>query len=115
MRVLVVEDEPHIAEAVTFLLEREGHEVTVVASGPETPEAMGEAVRGYDLLLLDIMLPGRSGFDIARDTTATDGQVPVSARVPEDLDIRDVTLQPSRVGYFIQRAAPTTNAEDEEP
>ena len=54
-------------------------------------------------------------FDIARDTTATDGQVPVSARVPDDLDIRDVTLQPSRVGYFIQRAAPTTNAEDEEP
>ena len=70
MRVLVVEDEPHIAEAVTFLLEREGHQVTVVASGPETPEAMGEAVRGYDLLLLDIMLPGRSGFDIARDTLA---------------------------------------------
>ena len=33
MRVLVVEDEPHIAEAVTFLLEREGHQVTVVASG----------------------------------------------------------------------------------
>lgn len=44
-------------------------------------------------------------FDIARDTTATDGQVPVSPRWPDDLDIRDVTLQPSRVGYFIQREA----------
>ncbi len=42
-------------------------------------------------------------FDIARDTTTTDGQVPVSARWPDDIDIRDVTLQPARVGYFIQR------------
>ena len=44
-------------------------------------------------------------FDIARDTTRTDGQVPVSVRWPDDLDIRDATLQPSRVGYFIQRPA----------
>lgn len=42
-------------------------------------------------------------FDIARDTT--DGQVPVSARWPADLDVRDVTLLPDRVGYFIQRPA----------
>lgn len=45
-------------------------------------------------------------FDIARDTT--DGQVPVSARWPADLDIRDVVLSEPSVGYFIQRrAAPT--------
>lgn len=42
-------------------------------------------------------------FDILRDTT--DGEVPVSARWPPDLDIRDVTLRQSRVGYFIQRPA----------
>ena len=42
-------------------------------------------------------------FDIARDTT--DGEVPVSARWPADLDIRDVTLLPTRVEYFIQRPA----------
>ncbi len=43
-------------------------------------------------------------FDIRRDTT--DGEVPVSARWPSmTLDIRDVTLRPSRVGYFIQRPA----------
>ncbi len=66
MRVLVVEDEPHIAEAVTFLLEREGHEVTVIATGADTVERLA----GYDLLVLDIMLPGRSGFDIARDVLA---------------------------------------------
>ncbi len=43
-------------------------------------------------------------FDIARDTT--DGEVPVSARWPDDLDVRDVTLLPDRVGYFIRRPAP---------
>ena len=42
-------------------------------------------------------------FDIARDST--DGEVPVSARWPAELDIRDVTLSPSRVEYFIQRPA----------
>lgn len=42
-------------------------------------------------------------FDIRRDTT--DGEVPVSVRWPSTLDIRDVTLRPSRVGYFIQRPA----------
>lgn len=42
-------------------------------------------------------------FDIARDTT--DGEVPVSARWPADLDIRDVTLSPARVEYFIRRPA----------
>ncbi len=42
-------------------------------------------------------------FDIARDST--DGEVPVSARWPADLDIRDVTLLPTRVEYFIQRPA----------
>ena len=42
-------------------------------------------------------------FDIARDTT--DGVVPVSARWPADLDIRDVTLSPARVEYFIRRPA----------
>ena len=43
--------------------------------------------------------------DIARDTT--DGAVPVAARWPDGLNIQDVTLSPSRVGYFIQRVAPS--------
>lgn len=50
-------------------------------------------------------------FDIARDTT--DGQVPVSARWPSDLDVRDVTISPGRVGYFIQRPAARPEGEQE--
>lgn len=61
MRVLIVEDEPHIAEALVFLLERDGFAVAVVDDG----EAAIAALEGCDLLLLDVMLPGRSGFEVA--------------------------------------------------
>lgn len=60
-RVLIVEDEPHIAEALTFLLEREGCEVTVIDDG----QAALPALKDADLVVLDIMLPGLSGFEIA--------------------------------------------------
>ncbi|MCF3932838.1 response regulator [Acuticoccus sp. M5D2P5] len=60
-RVLIVEDEPHIAEALVYLLEREGITAKVIANGEEAMTAVGD----YDLIVLDIMLPGRSGFDVA--------------------------------------------------
>lgn len=60
-RVLIVEDEPHIAEALVFLFEREGIGATVVSDG----EAAIAALDDCDLVILDIMLPGRSGFDVA--------------------------------------------------
>ncbi|XWN28879.1 MAG: response regulator [Devosia sp.] len=60
-RVLVVEDEPHIAEALVFLLEREGHDATVVTDGEKAIEHLSS----HDLVMLDIMLPGRSGFEVA--------------------------------------------------
>ncbi|MBJ3774098.1 response regulator transcription factor [Acuticoccus mangrovi] len=60
-RVLIVEDEPHIAEALVFLLEREGFSPIVVTDG----DSAIAALEGTDLLILDVMLPGRSGFEIA--------------------------------------------------
>lgn len=60
-RVLIVEDEPHIAEALVFLLEREGFHPTVVADGEAAASRLGEC----ELVVLDIMLPGRSGFELA--------------------------------------------------
>lgn len=60
-RVLIVEDEPHIAEALTFLIEREGHSATVVGDGNAALAALGDC----DLVVLDVMLPGCSGFDVA--------------------------------------------------
>jgi DNA-binding response OmpR family regulator len=63
-RILVADDEPHIREVVRAYLEREGYEVIEAADGDTALEHGRNA--GLDLLVLDVMLPGRSGFDILR-------------------------------------------------
>ena len=66
--ILVVDDEPHIREIVGSYLAREGHEVTYAADGDA---ALAAALDGEpDLIVLDVMLPGRSGFDVLRELRA---------------------------------------------
>ncbi|MFD1914300.1 response regulator transcription factor [Halodurantibacterium flavum] len=60
--VLLVEDEPNIVEALRFILSREGWEVTTHADGATALSTIRQA--GPDLVILDVMLPGQSGFDI---------------------------------------------------
>ena len=63
-RILIVEDDREIAMLERDYLEIEGFETAVAGDGPT---AVGEAVRGdYDLILLDLMLPGCSGYDVCR-------------------------------------------------
>jgi len=63
-RILLVEDDPDIADLLELHLGDQGHDVDVVDDGDEGLErALNEA---YDLILLDIMLPGTDGFDICR-------------------------------------------------
>lgn len=64
-RVLLVEDEINIFEAISFLLSRDGWEVSGHGNGAT---ALDEIARlDPDVLVLDVMLPGRSGLDILRD------------------------------------------------
>ncbi|SPF51724.1 hypothetical protein SBA4_4680005 [Candidatus Sulfopaludibacter sp. SbA4] len=63
-RILVVEDEPAIAIGLRDSLEAEGHAVEVVSDGVEAETRAREG--GFDLILLDVMLPGRDGFSICR-------------------------------------------------
>lgn len=67
-RVLLIEDEPNIIEAISFILSRDGWTVHTHSDG----ETAAERVRSLppDVLILDVMLPGRSGFDILRDLRA---------------------------------------------
>ncbi|MGX9357175.1 response regulator transcription factor [Roseobacteraceae bacterium S113] len=67
-RVLVVEDEPNIIEAVSFFLSRDGWDVFTHANGHDALDAV--ANRAPDVLILDLMLPGRSGIEILRDLRA---------------------------------------------
>ncbi|WP_300512831.1 response regulator [Aliiroseovarius sp.] len=64
-KVLVIEDEPNIVEAISFILSRDGWDVSVHANG----ETAADTVRGGapDVLILDVMLPGRSGFEILQE------------------------------------------------
>jgi DNA-binding response OmpR family regulator len=61
-RVLVVEDEPSIAEPLTFILERADFEVDSVSDGADALDRMRR--RAYDAVILDIMLPGVNGFEV---------------------------------------------------
>jgi DNA-binding response OmpR family regulator len=72
--ILLVEDDPSVREAVAMALEGDGHRVTTAATGDEAVERWRQ--RRPDLVLLDVMLPGRDGFDVCRAIRAHD-QVPI--------------------------------------
>jgi DNA-binding response OmpR family regulator len=75
MRVLVVEDEKKVATFIQSALEQEGYAVDTLPDG----DAAGEqaAIIDYDCVVLDLMLPGRSGFQVLRDIRAKKPELPV--------------------------------------
>jgi DNA-binding response OmpR family regulator len=74
-RLLLVEDEPSLARGLADNFRDEGYEVRVVARGDEVAGVVGET--RPDLLVLDVMLPGRSGLDVLRDLRSAGDAVPV--------------------------------------
>ena len=64
-RVLLIEDEPNIIEAIRFILSRDGWRVDTHSDGETAVEAVRS--RAPDLVILDVMLPNRSGYDILND------------------------------------------------
>ncbi len=74
--ILLVEDDAHIAEALQFNLEAEGHEVAWVADGRAAAERLSRDPP-VDLVLLDVMLPEMSGFEVARRARAVGNYVPI--------------------------------------
>ncbi|MDD5706211.1 MAG: response regulator transcription factor [Kiritimatiellae bacterium] len=75
LRILVAEDDVHIREGLVETLASEGYEVEAVADG-EAALKRWQAER-YDLLLLDIMMPGRNGYDVCREVRTKDARVPI--------------------------------------
>jgi DNA-binding response OmpR family regulator len=82
-RVLVVEDEAHLAEGLAYNLEAEGYEVEVLADGRSAAERV-QVAPPLDLVILDVMLPGQSGFEVARRTRASGNYVPILMLTAKD-------------------------------
>jgi DNA-binding response OmpR family regulator len=76
-RLLVVEDEPHLAMGLRFNLEADGHEVTLAADGETALAHRADAERACDAIVLDVMLPGKDGFEVTRALRERGDYVPI--------------------------------------
>jgi two-component system alkaline phosphatase synthesis response regulator PhoP len=83
-KILVVEDESHIAEGLQFNLEAEGYAVEIAADGPTGEKTLNAADRPFDLVILDVMLPGMNGFELARRIRAAGNFVPILILTAKD-------------------------------
>jgi two-component system, OmpR family, response regulator RegX3 len=83
-RVLVVDDEPAITDAVSYALESEGFEVDVRADGNAAYEAARAG--GHDVVVLDALLPGLSGFEVCRRLRA-ESEVPIVMLTARDTEV----------------------------
>ena len=76
-RVLVVEDEAHLAQGLRYNLQAEGHAVEVAGDGETALERLVEKKERFDVVVLDVMLPGKSGFDVAALLREKKNYVPI--------------------------------------
>jgi DNA-binding response OmpR family regulator len=75
--VLIVEDEQHLADGLRFNLEAEGYEVDTVGDGESALALLLEERRRFDAVVLDVMLPGKTGFEVASELRAAGQFVPL--------------------------------------
>ena len=69
-RILIADDEPNILISLEFLMKREGFDVTVARDGIEALAAI--VGQRPDLVLLDVMMPGKTGFEVCQEVRAQD-------------------------------------------
>jgi two-component system alkaline phosphatase synthesis response regulator PhoP len=74
-RVLLVEDDPHLAKGLLFNLEKEGYEVFLVDNGLSALDQLRE--KDFDLIILDLMLPKMGGLEVARTIRETNTRFPI--------------------------------------
>ncbi len=75
--ILIVEDEKHLADGLRFNLEAEGYVVDVAADGERATDLLLADGKKYDVVLLDVMLPGKDGFEVASELRAAGQFVPI--------------------------------------
>ncbi len=83
-RVLIVEDEPDLADPLAYLLRREGYDVEIAEDGPAALVSFRE--HGADIVLLDLMLPGMPGTEVCRQIRTT-SSVPIIMLTAKDSEV----------------------------
>ncbi len=73
--ILLVEDEPSLAQGLIYNLKAEGYQVDHVARGEEALQAISN--KNYVLMVLDLMLPGISGLEVCRELRQQNNQIPI--------------------------------------
>jgi len=76
-KILVIEDEDHLAQGLCFNLEADGHTVTVAGDGESGLQALMADPGHFDAVILDVMLPGRNGFEVAAELRRSGDFVPI--------------------------------------
>jgi len=126
-RVLIVEDEAHLADGLRFNFEADGHEVLVAPTGERALDALLGERGNFDVVILDVMLPGKDGFAVAAELRAAEHFVPIlmltARNRPEDVlkgfeagaddylpKPFDLKILMARVGGLLRRT--TWNAQD---
>ena len=76
-RILIVEDEQHISDGLKFNLEAEGHDAVVAPDGEQALDLLLKERRVFDVVVLDVMLPGKDGFTVAAELRAAEQFLPI--------------------------------------
>ena len=76
-RILIVEDEPHIADGLRYNLDAEGHEASVANDGERALDIILRDRKPFDVMVLDVMLPGKDGFAVATELRAAGEFIPI--------------------------------------
>ena len=87
-RILIADDEPSVRDSVGYALDQEGFDVTPAVDGEDAEAKIGDGMP-FDLLILDIMMPGRSGLDICRDVRSRSA-VPIIILTAKDTEVDKV-------------------------
>jgi len=87
-RILIADDEPSVRDSVGYALAQEGFDVTPAVDGEDADTKLADEVP-FDLLILDIMMPGRSGLDICRDVRSRSA-VPIIILTAKDAEVDKV-------------------------